>query len=432
MKTKTSSFVLAAALLTASMPRCLAAAPVQGAVVASAPNELQNGETAFRPTPAAEAPNSFVERFLNNVHNRAGFSVGTTATYMPDFPTNTGKSIATGSMILSPRLFFTLGSRTQFRFDYSFLYQRYNHQGIPAGNAQTATVSYRHRLSRNTSVLLSNGLRSAVNDYGLTLGSSLSVVSDPNFGRLLYVPGLRITTDQVRVGLESRPGKKMALLVDGGYDFVRYQHSEFINTNGFEAGIHASYQINRWLFVDNGFSHYFNPLTRESGTNIQRVQAGNLKLQSRRQTVALSFGGDLESAVYLGRRSTTGGGAVTFTKTSPSTKISARYHRGFTVALGPGTPVAGHDVGISVTRWLGRRANLSLLSDYTRGTALDHSKVQLISGSAGMEFSMGRHLVLSTQYKYLGQRTSQFAGAAPNVNSSTGSIGIEYFLSSLR
>jgi hypothetical protein len=385
----------------------------------------------------ATAPNSFVDNFLRNIRRGMGFSVGISEAYVPEFIVTQEGTQSTTFTTLTPRVFFGIeNTRSAFRMDYSFGYQQYSRENIPRSSTHSAFLTYRYRVSSRVNFNVNNEFRSAVNDLGLTLGSSLGSAPsglNSNFDQLLYVPRRRISSDVVGAGVDVRASKRLNLGVFASYSFWRYHEAVPGTTNAGQIGIQAGYQLNKWLVFNNSFSQYLNDVGNNAA-NIQRLQAGGLSFRSV-GNVEFSFGGGLESATTLGRRETTGSGSVTLTKTSASTALSLAYHRGFSPVVGvttTGSVLAGNNVSASVTQWLHKRMNLKLTALYTSGRSFDTAKLEAVSGEASFEVAFGNNVLLSGQYYYLSQKNAGLSTLAPTISRPSASIGLQYFVSSLK
>jgi hypothetical protein len=379
---------------------------------------------------ADAASRSFVDRFLRRARNSVGFSVGIAESYVPRFDA-AGRTDSTTVTTLSPRLFFgTGGRRSQFMFDYAFDYRRYNQNGAGANSSHRGTVTYHYQMSANVDLTIANELRSIINDQGLSSGSSLTQLAVSNFNQLLYVPQGRSTTNQLRSQINYQLGRRTNLNVFGTYHLWRYHDVNLPVTHTVDTGVNTSYRVNRWLFLDNTFSHTLTGLSYAGNTNIQRLQIGNIRFQSRRG-LELALGGGMESASYQKTRDMTGSLSAALSKTTASTTASIRYHHGFSVAVGPGTLLAGDNVSLSVSQWLGRRTNLQLSSTYLKGSAASAARLDSIYTDGGLEIALGSHLLLTTHYWHVSQRSATLSTVVPNASHQGGSIGLEFFTSSL-
>jgi hypothetical protein len=393
---------------------------------------VQDEQTVAVKKSSETAPNSFVENFLRNIKNGVGMSVGVTETYVPQFFATAGDGPkSTTYMTLSPHLFFGYQrSRSEFLFDYSFGYRKYNTQSLPGSSTQSAGLLYRYRASPNVTLTLSDQFRSAVNDNGFSIGSTLTSLSPVNFDQLLYVPRQRLSTQELRGEVDMRVGKRTNIGVFGTYGFWRYHDTAVQDTHSGEIGVRGSHQINKWLSVDNSFSHYLGGPTNANGLNIQRLQVGGLSFRSAREMV-LSVGGGVETANSHGRQ-TTARALVSLTKNSRSTSGTITYHRGFSLAIGAGSLIEGDNISVAVTQWIGRRMNLKMSGLYTRGTSVADARLDAVSGDASFEMSFGNHVLFTGQYGYLSQRSASLSSLIPNASRSTATVGLQYFLSSLR
>src|SRR5207249_3943491 len=188
-----------------------------------------------------------------------GFSFGVLELSAPNFsaPVSTSKSM-TFTMV-QPRIFATRNTeRIHFQFDYTLGYRRSNQDREIHASEHVAGIRFDYQLSRNLSLQVADNFRSAIDDYGTFLRSSLPAVYDPSFAQPLYALHSRMTTNSLITSLNYRASKRSNISVITSYDRWRYSHSSFAALQGVQAGIRSEYQVNKWLFLQNSYSHYLN------------------------------------------------------------------------------------------------------------------------------------------------------------------------------
>jgi len=377
---------------------------------------------------------SITDRFLSNMRSPIGFSMGVFELYAP----NSGDSTIVGDKspvftMLRPRLFANAkGKRSQFQFDYTFGFKRYNRRSEIHSSEHTARLDFDYTLSRNATLQISDTFRSAFNDYGALPTSTAPTLYQPGFAQELYLPHERATTNSVLTGVNIRAGKRTNLTVFGSYDMWRYQTSTFANAQGFQIGIRGDHQINKWLFLNSSYSHYLNAVDpRFEAASIHRLQVGGLKFKLRR-TVEIYFSGGADYTRFQGTAEPAASYEAGFSKGSGSTLFSAVYHRGLSTAVGPQTTFNGHVVSLSLTQWLTRRVDLQISSGYTRGAALkQNTNIEYLGGSAEIQIQVQQHVLFSVQSSYVSQRGANLLSATPLLNRYTVTSGIQFIFPSL-
>ncbi len=430
---RAAAVVLALGFMAAGAPAG-AQDPARGPVREPNAPAIQD-EPAARAAAADAAPNSFVESFLRNVKNGVGFSVAVNETYVPQFLARTGGGFDSATFTtLSPRLFFGhQRNRSDFLFDYSFGYRRYSRDDIPESATHSAGLSYRYRASSAVTLTISNEVRSAVNDTGFSAGSATFSSSNlVSFDQSLYLARKRMSTEQLRGAVDIRAGKRTNLGVYTTYNYWKYHDAAVEDTQAAEVGIRGSHLFNRWLSFDNSYSHYFGTLTGAPAANIERLQVGGLSFKTA-HNLEFSFGGGIESANSQGRQTTTRA-SVNLAKKSKTTGLALGYHRGFSLAVSPGggALIEGDNIAGSVTQWLGHGMNLKLFGLYTRGNAVSNERLTSYSGDASLEIALGNHVLITGQYGYVSQQTAAVTSLVPNASRSSATVGLQYFLSSLK
>jgi len=377
---------------------------------------------------------SITERVLLNMRSPIGFSMGIFEMYAP----NSGDSTLKGDKspvftMMRPRLFANAKTRnSQFQFDYTFGFKRYNRRSEIHSSEHSASLDYDYRLSRNATLQISDTFRSAFNDYGALPISTSPTLYQPSFAQELYLPHERATTNSVLTGIHYRAGKRSNLTVFGSYDTWRYQSSTFANAQGFQVGIRADHQINKFLFLNSSYSHYLTAVDpRFEAASIHRLQLGGLKFKFRRN-MEIYFSGGADYTRFQGTQEPAASYQAGFSKGSGSTLFSAVYHRGLSAAVGPQATVNGHVVSISLTQWLTRRVDLQINSAYTRGASLkNNSRIEYLGGTAELQIQLQQHVLFSVQSQYVSQRGTNLPSETPLLSRYTVTSGIQFIFASL-
>ena len=372
---------------------------------------------------------SLAERALAAMRAPIGFSFGVMELSAPNFsaPVSTSKSL-TFTMV-QPRVFSTLNTgRTHFQFDYTFGFRRSNQHKDIRASEHAAGIRFDYQLSRNLSLQLADNFRSAIDDYGTFLRSSLPAVYDPSFSQPLYALHSRMTTNSLITSLNYHASKRSNISVISSYDRWRFSNSSFGAVQGVQAGVRSEYQVNKWLFLQNSYFHYLNQVDpRFQAGSIQRLQVGGLNFVLRRN-LQLSIAGGADHTRYQEGRRTGASLEAGLSKTSRSARVNLHYYRGFYRAVGPQALMGGDMFSASYGQWLSRRVSVNLDSAYNRGAALSGgSKLQYLSASAEVQVALQRHVMWTAQFWYISQRGS-LVPAGYNVGRMTGSTGLYFFL----
>jgi hypothetical protein len=376
---------------------------------------------------------SMTDRFLAGMRSPIGFSLGMYELYTPNFSDSRLGDKSPVFTMLKPRLFANVKTkRTQFQFDYAFGYKRYNRRSEIHSSDHSAKLDFDYRLSRNASLQISDTFRSAFNDYGALPTSTAPTLYQPSFAQDLYMPNERTSTNSLVTGMNLRPGKRTNVTVFGSYDMWRYSASSSDNAQGFQIGIRGDHQINKWLFLNSGYSHYLNKVNpRFEVASIHRLQVGGLKFKPRR-TVEIYFSGGVDATRFQGSQRGAASFQAGLSRTSAASSISAIYYRGFSNAVGPQATLKGDLVSASVSQWFSRRVNLQVNSGYTRGASLNrNSKLEYISGNAQVQIAVQSHMTFDVQGSYVSQRGVNLPSESPVLSRYTISAGFQIFFSSL-
>src|SRR2546426_6023230 len=376
---------------------------------------------------------SITGKFLADMRSPIGFSLGMYELYAPNLSDSRLGDKSPVFTMLKPRLFASAKARrAQFQFDYAFGYKRYNRRSEIHSSDHSTEMNFAYRLSRNGSLQISDTFRSAFNDYGALPISTAPTLYQPSFAQDLYMPRERTTTNSLVTGVNYRAGKRTDLTVFGSYDMWRYSASTSNNAQGFQIGIRGSHQINKWLFLNSGYSHYLNKVDpRFEMASIHRLQVGGLKFKPRR-SVEIYFSGGLDATRFQGSQRGAASFQAGLSRTSGASSISLIYYRGFSNAVGPQATLKGDLVSASLSQWFSRRVNLQINSGYTRGASLNrNSKLGYLSGNAEVQVAVQSHVMFNVQSSYVSQRGINLPSASPVLSRYTVSTGFQIFFSSL-
>jgi len=389
--------------------------------------DVQSAEDRAEDDGEEETWPTFFERSLRRTRPRIGFTWGLTGFYSDDVRLQSGQeSEPRRSVVLNPRIFTSVERpRSALWLEYSLGYRLYNRPSGSGAAAHYGLLDFERRLSTRTSLGLREVFRSGFNDF-------LSPDSAPDAFSFAQVdvPFQRITNNSLEVSLNSRVGRRTTLGVFGSHDFWRYSQQEPKNNHGIQAGAQLALQIKEWLFLDNRYSHYLMASDNIRSANIHRLEIGALRFATR-GGLSVSFGGGVDATRYNGPFHATAGAHASVSKTSAQTEASITYHRGLSTAVGGGFVLSGHNVTGAFKRWLSRRVNLTLSSQYTQGSSERNSELEYISGQAELGVALQRHLLLSGHYWYISQKTANLENNLINSNRYTIGVGLHYSLPSL-
>lgn len=369
-------------------------------------------------------------RFLADLRSPIGFSLGISELYAPSLAPSAPVNKSTPYTLLQPDIFLKIRRRhSEFDMDYAFGYRRTSSMHT---SDHSARVDYSRQMSRDVTVHVSDAARSVFNDF-----SFLSDASSPLAGpaaQQLYAPRQRATTNTVMANMSYRAGKNSDFSMFGTYDTWRYTAGTG-NLNDAQVGFTSQNRINRWLSLDNRFSHYFTIASGNSGTNqallpsnIDSLQAGGLTFRPRK-TLNVSFSGGGELAHLQTGQRRTGSFDSTIARKSRASLVALVYHRGFSTIAG--ATLNGQTASISLNQTLSRRVSFQVGSAYTTGTSLTQNlKVESLSASGEFDVAIRRNLVFSSQYSHLSQKGSNLPSNTPGLKIQNATAGLRFFLPS--
>lgn len=382
---------------------------------------------------AARAPLSSVPWFLKDMRNGVGFSLGISESYdHGELVSSSGQPEALRSDRLTPRLFVNRRRKySQFFLDYSF---EYSAIGPVNTNTHSGTMQFQRMMSPKVTLGFGDAVSSSRN-------YSAALIDPIGLGAYEQIPAVNLVAAPQRVfhnflstTLGYRMTRRNALTLWAGHDFWRYSDLNLGHNQGLIVGVHSTFQIKKWLYLDNTYSHYVtvvdDPL-RQGQVQIHRLQIGGLRFARAGGGWEASVGGGVDVLSGGGRPEPVPSVHTGVSKIWKSGRFSLDYQRGFFNAIGAGvTALNGNSVIASFSQSLSRRVNLTLYSDYNRGKSGD-SRLDYVSGNARLGFAVQRHLLLSLDYWYISQRLGNFSFNAQNLNRYTIGGGLSYTLPSL-
>jgi len=377
-----------------------------------------------------ETNTSLTERALASMRRPVGMSIGFMELSAPDFSMPGSGNKSTTFAMLQPRIFAMRGTgKAHFQLDYTLGYRSNNRNRQIHSTEHSASMGFGYRLSRNVSLQVSESFRSTVDDNGVLPTSTTPAIYEPNFAQALYMPHTRTTTNSVITSIGYHPSKRANISVSMSYDTWHYSESSFGGTSGIQVGIRSDYQINKWLFFNNSYSHYLNAVSTELQTaSIHRLKLGGFKFKLGR-TLELAISGGVDSTHFQGAQRTNGSVESGLSKTSRSTKLTLLYHHGLYSTVGEQDAMGGNTLSLTLTQGLSKRASFQVSSGYTRGVSLSKdSKLRYISGNGELQVAVQKHIMWSTQLSYVSQAGVNLSPGAAGLSQITASMGLHFFL----
>jgi hypothetical protein len=427
------------------------------------------------------APNSFIDGILQNPNTTIGFSLGSYYVYAGDKTrlVDRPRVITFGS--LQPRVFTQRQfRRSTLRLDYAFGYRSYgrnldfrssehtgsfqfdrrgqraafrlaydygstNYNGQPGldSSGHSASVRLNLTLTRNTSLELSDSARrtespaggsSSFNDNGFQL-SERGFVVDSNgfnsFNQNIYLGTERVTANIATARWSYRWSERGTLGLFSSYESNWYKSQTWSDSQALQVGISGSYQLSRWISFSSGYSTYLGTVDEQLRTgSIQELRMGGFRYKTR-PGIELFGAAGLEHSMFRGVNQTTASFQGGVYKNAGAASFELSYHRGFSKVSGLGAVLQGDDANAAVKVWLSRRMSVQAGSYYVRGNTGGSSSLNSISGYGSIGIAVHAHLLLSTQYSYLSQRSRNVSSGLPDAERYAVSAGLQYFLPNL-
>jgi hypothetical protein len=374
-----------------------------------------------------------VPKLLQDMQGNVGFAVGMYGSYASPARTASGqRSPGQTSSWINPMLFADFRkNRSEIYMAYNFAYRSYSARTQPNNDAHSVTVELQRAVTRRLSLDVTEIFTSASNDHAILHKTPATDYFDQSIVQALDVPVQRVNRSSLMGSLRFRMTRRNTLSGFISHELSRYGKLEFGNTQVITAGLRSSYQVNRWLVLDNSYSHTLNAADKRppgNGGQIHRFQIGGLRfLRTRRGWEgSLSGGAEMNSGGERLRPMPSIQTAVS--KTWTSGQFQVQYHRGFWVAIGPGAVVQGQSVTASIGQALGRRTNLSLSSTYDRGTGNSGSPISYASSNAQIEIPLQRHVLWTASYWYTWQQLETLPLEVRSSRRYSVNLSMQYFL----
>jgi hypothetical protein len=398
------------------------------AVDNTVPEKVSDGDRLS----AARLPVSSVPWFLRNMRKGVGFSLGAYGAYDSNaIVSSSGQPEALKSAWLTPSLFAnSIKRHSQIAFNYTFQARAYSGFSQLNSSSHTATLNFTEALSPKLSITLAEVFSSALNTNRTFLAPTVSGAYDLNAAQDLDVPSQRVTRNSITASASYAMSHRNSISVFSNFDYWRYTDQNLGDPYDVLVGVHSGFQINKWLYLDNSYSHYLNLGNNPVGardSQIHHLQVGGLRLHRARKgwEAYVSGGADI---------STSGGTPIPIpsmqggvSKNWKSGQLSVTYSRGFWIAVGPGTALQGDTTNLSFNQSF-RRVNLTAGSIYRRGTGPGGSRADFLSPTAQLGFAVQRHLMLTADYSYVSQRVANISPDLQNANRYRLGVGINCFL----
>jgi len=366
--------------------------------------------------------------------NRMGLAFGLTEFYTPNTVTNGPKSSA-GSFTSANSSFYAnfLRSKSQFHIDYTIGYQRDNRQSLSGVN-QTASLSWSRTMGRRGYLAVTDSFVDAPNDYSTT-----SRLTDPLqypyvSTQEIFVDRQRITRNVLAVSSGYQVGKRTTVDVFASHELSLYQRADFGQTQILQAGVGASHQLTKFLFIQTSYTGFINnvdPMYRDVA--IQRLRA--ITFRYHRRGIEVSSSAGVEYASNHGSNDIVADAEAGMTIGSRSNAFSLRYLHGLTSIVGAGSAVVTDSLYASLMHRISNRFSLGLSSGYMHyagETGLQKSGLDSLEAGARIQLALSRDVVLSGSLYYVSQTTRNLGFYAPELHRSAGSASVIYILPSFR
>jgi hypothetical protein len=375
---------------------------------------------------------SFVDGFLRNTRQHVGLSFGASELYARTSQGKPGLLITT----LLPQLFVNFDKKKfNFRLTYNAAYRRDNRESSDLSTlTQSGTASFGYTVTRRKATLqLSNNLTSAYHDAASLLAMELQSPYQTDLTSRIYVDRRRQTRYTSGNQLNYSFTKRTSITGGLTYDLENYSGADIRRSSILSSSIGASYEINKWLYINTRYTHYLNNVDQGlRGNNIQDLQFGGLSFKLGRGW-GFSSGGGINSTKAGGIRWVAGSGQASVSKTSGRTKVEFSYSRGYSSVFPSSQVWHGDTANIYVVQSLSRQVIIYARASYFRGAALVSSSVaDTVYGGAGLEIALQKNFAVSASYYLTSQRVVNVSVPGTNVNRYSAAVGLTYYLPSFR
>jgi hypothetical protein len=373
---------------------------------------------------------------LFSVRNRVGFALSTSQYYTPaanaaNVARQSGAfTSANASMYSNFRRF-----ASDFHIDYSYGYRRDN-RGLHLTRA-THTGSFRwnwtHTLGRRWTIGVRDTALAAVYDYDTTFSPFAYQAQQPYLLTTdIFVVHQKVTRNVFTVDTNYQIGRSTNVGLFASDEYARYQSPSTNRAHVVQAGINASHQLTKFLFIGSSYTTLINPLTKDSQeSSIHRLRLITFNL--RRRGFDFFSSGGLQYARNPGSQFAADAEAG-MTAGSKATMFNLRYNHGFLSVLGVGAAVETDTVHTSFTQKFGSRLSVGLNSDYMRFSngGSTQSAFQTLSSGVGVQLGLVQGLVFSVNHNYISQLARNVGFQAPRLNRQASSATLHYVLPPLR
>jgi hypothetical protein len=393
----------------------------------------KSGRDSDRPS-AVRLPVSTVPWFLREMRSSVGFSVGIFGYYDPNAIVSSSGQNPEGvkSAWVTPSLFANVRKRrSQVTLNYSFQARAYSGNSQLKSSSHTATLNFTRALSPKLSIGLGDVFTSALGDQRTFLDPTVLGASELNAAQDLDVSSQRVSRNSISATASYQMSRRNTIGVFSSYDYWRYTDVSLGN-NAYDilVGVHSGLRINKWLYLDNSYSHYLtsanNPLG-SGNSQIHHLQVAGLRLARSKRGWETFLSGGADISTSGGRPLPVPSMQAGVSKTWKSGGFTVTYSRGLWTAVGSGTALQGDTANLAFNQSL-RRLSLTVGSTFRLGTASGGSRAEFVSPNAQLSFAAQRHLMLSANYWYVSQQVANISPAVQNASRYRVGVGINCFL----
>jgi hypothetical protein len=376
---------------------------------------------------------SGVSSIMNGVllaRNRVGGGFTASQSYTPD-------ALVSGSTRQAAS-FSSLGTNfyanfSQFTLGYAFAYGKDQSRGVVVKDSRgTLGWNWGHRLTRNSTLNVSDSLESGTNATAASLALVIPSVSDSTqylSTQDVFVARQRVTRNNLNTGIGYRFRKRTSLNLSASHYVVRYHQAQFGQSDGIQLGLNVDHQLNKWLYLNSGYSAYRNNGNSKLYTvDIHRLQIVGFRFQLG-HSVEIATTGGVQYA-RQGRR-LAGEAETSLTAGTSKTAFSIRYHQGLSSAVGVPVALTGHNVNLLLSHKFSRTMSLQTNAVYFRASS-PSSSLENLAGGVGLNVALRPNLIAAIHYNQYFQRSQNLSVDALHFSRSSVQASINYLLPSLR
>jgi hypothetical protein len=427
-------------LLVTSLAGTLLAQSAEGTQAPSSEtgNAVQSTDIVSDGQPTVRPQLSSVPRFMQDMRNTLGFSVGTYWAHAPgQFDSSTGQTTpAQPSLWTNPRLFANFRRKhSQIFLDYSYAYTAYSGQRQLNADSHNASFAFLRTISPRVSLQVSERLASSINDYGTFQGLTPVATNQVGLVQTLDVPRQRVTDNLLSSSLSYRMGRRNTVTLSASDELLHYSLAPGY-LQAVSVGVQVSIQIGKWISLENGYTAYLNSVDeRLRNGQIHSLQIGGLKFGHSLHGWQATLAAPIDATNTAGSTRVTLALQAGVSKRWQSSDFSLSYRRGFWTATGPGVVqgivIDGHNAGLFFNQYVSSRITLGAGSNYSRGAALGTGSVIYVAATGQVGAAIQRHLMLTANYGYVSQQLRDISLDTQSVHRYGVGVGIQYFLPSL-